>query len=364
MGMRAWSKMESEKKVSLRRITSDEGARWDALVDASPTGTVFHSWAWVSTIAKHSWQTIFGKTITPRFHPLIAEYEGKDIGLIPLYEFKGPYTTYVFSPPPHSALTYLGPCLNFPENIKQTSWERLHKGFQNSVEEYMKGLKANCIRIRTPPGFKDPRPYLWQGYEVTPLYNYVTDLHRPVERIFNESEPNFRNKIRRTEREGYTIREGGFEDVKRLYEQVKARYAEQSLPMNINFEYLKDLWENLKPGRLKATVIEKDGKYVCASLEAHYRGRVLGWIGNPKVQSSSGSPNDLLMWEIVKRASTGGNSEYENIWANEERLNPFKTKMNPRVEHYYSIVRMSPLMSLAYTLRHNLLRRESWGEEI
>jgi hypothetical protein len=352
---------EGVEEITLKKVTNADENHWDSLVESSPQGTVFHTWAWVSAMAKHSRISLFGETIKPVFHPLIAENHGKAIGIMPLYEFPGRFVNYIFSPPPHTAVTYLGPCLKIPDNMKQGNHERLQRGFQNAIEEYIAKIGANCIRIRPPPKFNDARPYLWLGYEVTPLYNYVLDLQRPIEEIFQQSEPSFRNKVRRTEKEGYTVREGSFKDLEKLYMQQKARYEEQGKQIEIELEYLQDLWMNMPPGRLRMLIVEKRGEHVTATIEAYYKGRVYGWIGNPKSQSVRGSPNDLLIWEVIKYAVSNGYMEYENIWANDERLNPFKTKLNPHINRYYSVVRMSRPLSMAYQIKKSIFGRGIWS---
>jgi CelD/BcsL family acetyltransferase involved in cellulose biosynthesis len=359
MGCRSMT--DSAEKITLRRITEGERERWDYLVESSPHGTVFHTWDWVFAMAKHSRMRLFGETLKPVFHPLIAEDNGRDIGLVPLYEFKGRFVNYVFSPPPHTLVTYLGPCLNFPAKMRQAGWERLHRNFQNAVDEYISLLGAHCARIRPPPGFDDARPYLWLGYEVTPLYNYVIDLKRPVEEIFQSSESNFRNKVRRTEKEGYTVRMGSWDDVVNLYDQQKNRYGEQGMPISIELDYMRALWQNLPAGTLKIFVVEHNGKYVTGSIEACFKGRMVGWMGTTKSQSGAGSPNDLIVWEIIKNAVAQGCTEYENIWANEERLNQFKTKLNPKINRYYSVVRMNRLISFAYQIKKCLHGSEIWS---
>jgi CelD/BcsL family acetyltransferase involved in cellulose biosynthesis len=353
--------MDTGEKVTLRRISDGDRERWDSIVDASPHGSVFQTWDFASAMGRYARMILLREMIKPVFHPLIAEHNGRDIGLVPLYEFKGRFLTYVFSPPPQTFVTYQGPCLNFPKNLSQSSRERLHRGFQNSVNEYITDLGAHCTRIRPPPGFDDARPYLWLGYEVTPVYNYVIDLRRPVDEIFQDGEPNFRNKVRRTEKEGYSVSEGSFDDVERLYRQQQKRYTEQGLSFNLSLDYLRDLWEHVPKGRLRILKIERNDEYVNASIEAYFKGRVVGWIGNTKVQSAIGSPNDLLFWETVNRSASEGFIEYENIWANDERLNTFKTKLNPSLNMYYSVVRMNRTLSLAYGIKRFISGGKAWG---
>jgi hypothetical protein len=339
--------MDSGENVTLRAITADEMNRWDALVEASSQGTIFHTWPWVSAMAKHGWLKLMHEKIKPVFHPLIAEHGGRDIGLIPLYEFCGRFIRYTVSPPPHTFVTYLGPCLNFPEGMKQAGWERLHRGFQNAVDAYLSKLGTQCTWMRTPPGYDDMRPYLWLGYNVTPMYNYILDTRRPVDAIMRASD-NFPNKLRRFDKEGYTTRLGSFNDVEKLFHQQKSRLNEQSISMGITLAYLQDLWDSLHPEKMRIFVVEKEGEYVSAAIDVSYKAKVTAWLGMQKVHSKGISPNMLIQWEAIRWAATNGYAKYEDLGALEERLNEFKARFNPGLNRYYNVVRMDKALSLAY----------------
>jgi len=353
-----WNPMNANGKITLKRIREDEADRWDKLVDSSPHGTVFHTWDFVSTMAEHARMRILGGDIKPTFHPLIVEHDGRDIGLIPLYEFRGGLIRYVFSPPPHTAVTYLGPVLNFPEGLRQSTWEKTHRMFHDAVEEYLKRLRPQAIRIRTPPGYTDMRQFLWRGYHVSPLYNYVLDLARGVDALSEGLGSDNRKTLSRTERAGYEVSEGSLSDVERLFRHQESRYLEQGLDMNITLEYVKDLWGRCGNVKLKVFVIRRGGEYVSATLEATYKGKMSGWVGLPRSNSKAGDPNFLLMWDVIKWGASNGFREYETIWANQERMNEFKTKVNPKPSTYYSALKMSAAFKLTRSLKSALMEKK------
>jgi hypothetical protein len=356
--------MESKETVTVRRISAEEAERWDSLVDASPQGTVFHTWAWVSTVASHARMSLLGQTLKPVFHPLIAEYKGRDIGLIPLYEFKGQFLKYVFSPPPNTYLTYLGPCLNFPEGLGQTTWETLHRKFHNALTEYLRSIGAHCVCIHTPPGYEDMRPYLWQGYQVTPLYNYVIDLKKPLEEILPKSNSDFKRNLRKAEKDNYTISEGSSQDVEKLYQLHSLRYAQQDIDIPVTIEYLQDLWEVMHPKRLQMIKAELNGEFISASIQTCFKGKVSAWFGSPKITQMGLGANDLIKWTIIKSAASNGYTEFEEIWANEERLNRFKTKLDPSLNFCYSVVWMNTPLTIAYAVRKFLIGGKIWGANL
>jgi hypothetical protein len=353
--------MTADNPVKLRQISEEEKARWNALVEASPHGSIFHTWPWVNALARHGWMKVLGERLKSTFHPLIAEYEGKDIGIIPLYEYRGRILKYVVSPPKYTDVSYLGPILNFPENLKRSSWEHLHRNFHDAVDDYIKNLGGDCVWIRTPPGYDDMRPYLWQGYNVTPLYNYSLDLRQPTERLFENTREDFRKRVRKAEREGYVVSEGSFSDVEKLFSQQNKRYDEKGMHMNISLDYLKELFDGSEPGSIRVFKAELKGEFVSASVRTFYKKKVTGWFGSPKNTSTGGNPNDLLHWSVIKLAASQGYEEYENVWANEESLNDYKTKINPRLNVFYSVTRMKPHLSSIVALKKYVKGGNAWG---
>jgi hypothetical protein len=353
--------MDEGDKVTLKRITAEERERWDSIVAASPYGTVFHTWPWVTAMAKHGWMKLMGGKVTPVLHPLIAEHKGKDIGLIPLYELRGRLLTYVLSPPPHTDVNYLGPCLNNPKDMKQSAYEKQQKIFHNALDEYLGNLGAQCSWIRTAPGDDDMRPYLWRGYTTTPLFNYSLDLRQPLDAIFEKSDYAFRRRVHKGERDGFVTVEGTFADVEALYRIQECRYLEKGLCMNLTLDYLKDLWDGLHPGKMQVFRAELDGEVYNATITTTYKGKMIAWFGNSKNPSKTENMNDFLNWNTIKWAVSHGCTEYENSWAIEERLNDFKTKINPSLNKFYSAVRMNRPLSLLHGVKTAVFGGKIWG---
>ena len=150
--------------------------------------------------------------------------------------------------------------------------------------------------------------------------------------------------------------------MEKLYSQQRDRYAEQGINMGISLDYLKSLWEHAHPDRLKLFVIEDDGGYVSSLLETTYKKKVVSWIGTTKDPNKPGDPNLLLSWETIKWAKNHGYTDYEILWANEERLNQFKTKVNPKISVYYSVSWYNLLQSATHTLRC-VVKPKKWGED-
>jgi len=333
----------SESKTNLTRVDGSQAERWDTIVQKSPQGTIFHIWPWIKAMEEHSYMDLFGVRRKPTLHALVAEKDGRDIGLIPLFEFRFGPLSYVYTPPPHTAVTYQGPVTDFGP-LRQREREQILADFHLQIEEYLKRLGCDCIRLRTPPGYIDVRPLIWSGYNTTPAYNYLVDLSGGEEALKKRLSKNVRKVIRYSRNQGYELRYGDESDLKFLYERQQERYFEQDIAMNITLEYLKQLWDTLPKGSMHICVAELDGEPVTSTIRLAYKDRISAWFGNSKTSGYTGNPNDLLHWMEMTKGIASGYKTYENIWANNPRLNKYKVKMNPTLSVYYSAVRVNPLI--------------------
>lgn len=154
--------------LKLCKLNKENADEWNGIVNKSPHGTIFHTWNWLSIAAKHSGFTL---------HPLIGYEKDEPVALLPLFHRKKFGLNFVFSPPPHTALLYLGPVFLFNDSMHQNKREKIYTSFLDGVNDYIKKeLHPQYMQVFLPPKLHDPRPFTWSGYTVKPEYNYVADL--------------------------------------------------------------------------------------------------------------------------------------------------------------------------------------------
>ncbi|MDG6251419.1 hypothetical protein, partial [Methanocalculus sp.] len=143
----------------------DEADVWDSVAATCSHGTVFHSWQWLKTVEQQTKTKLIplliynGTTLVSIYPFFIKNYIGK--------------ITMAFSPPPKAYLLYLGPLIVDYEKLKQHKKESTFINIQEAVDAYLiEHWNCKYIRIRTPPGLIDSRPFRWQGYCVEPMYTY------------------------------------------------------------------------------------------------------------------------------------------------------------------------------------------------
>jgi len=321
--------------VEIRVASEKDASLWDRLVESSPHGTIFHTWKWLKIAEKHT---------NSRLYPLIGYKGTEPVGIFPLFFQKKTFLKMVFSPPPHVAIIYLGPVLVDYDKLKRSKREINFVEFQKQIDKFIKEeLKANYISISLPPGLPDPRPFQWNGYEVEPAYEYVMDLSKGIEYIWQKNyDKKLRENINRAIRRGIYIEEGGKKELEVIYDLMIERYAEQDRIVTVPKEYLLDVYDAFSEN-IKIFVAKYEEEIITGTIDIYYKDKIVSWIGNPRPRVKiSPSPNDLLNWEAMKYACEHSFRYYEMVGAaGNERLHSYYSKCNPELLVRFSVKKCS-----------------------
>lgn len=293
---------------------------WNEIVDASPQATAFHQYGWLKLMEKH---TGF------RLYPLIAFKGEEAVGIFPVFFYKKFLVRSTFSPPPGTAISYLGPAMVGKENLRLSQREYIGLEFLKSVDRFIsESLKANYIYFSAPPKIDDPRAFQWLGYDVKPAYGYITDLKNGLEAVLEKiTTKKIRKEIKRALNKGIYVREGGKKEIGAIYDLMLERYENQGKPVTVSEKYLLELFDRFK---LKVFVAEYEDEIVTGTVCVSFKDRFLSWIGFPKPRIKlSPSPNDLLIVEEIKYACENGYDYYEIMGAaGDRRLHNYYSKFN------------------------------------
>jgi len=345
-------------KVELKVAKEEDAELWDRLVESSPHGTIFHTWKWLKIAEKHT---------NSKLYPLIGYKGTEPVGIFPLFFQRKAFLKMVFSPPPHTAIPYLGPVFVDYDKLKQFKKETNFVEFQKGVDEFMNDkLRANYINISLPPGLLDPRPFKWAGYSVEPRFDYRIELSKGIDHMWYQLKKRTRQHINQAIRAGVSVEEGHKEELKIIYELMIKRYAEQSKIVTVPKEYLLDLYEFFSQN-MKILVVKHNGEILSGAIDVYYKDKVISWIGNPKPSVKiTLSPNDLLNWEEMKCGYKYGFRHYETVGAaGNERLHSYHSKFNPELLVRFSVKKftfVTQLLERTYVRlkpfrRYKLLRK-------
>jgi len=333
-------------EIGLEMAKKEDAEKWGELVKQSPHATIFHEWRWLKIVEKHT---------TFKLYPVVGYRGSTPIGLIPLFYRKKSFLRMVFSPPPKVAIPYLGPLLINYNQLKQNKKERNLIEFQKAVDEFIKEeLGANYVYITLPIGLIDVRPFIWSGYSANPNFNYVFNLKLGKNVLWQNLKKHTRKNIRRAN-EKLIVAEGGVEDLRFIYLQLRERYQEQKRKIGCSFDYLKDIYANFKDN-IQILKAEMDGEVVAGLVNLLYRDSISSWIGNAKTSIPNIYPNDLLIWMSIEYGCDNGYGLFYEIGANTARLARYKSNFNPSLALNFNVSKTTLTTKLLERLYSRFLR--------
>jgi len=272
---------------------------------------------------------------------LLAGHKGQEtVGLFPVFEYrKGPLTA-AFSPAPYSWVSYLGPVLCNVERLKQRKADRRTNDFIEAALEWLEAELAPKYTKFDAVTIDDIRPFIWQGYQAEPEHTYVVDLEGTPEELLGRFSSDARRNIRKAaDFDGeYTVTEGGVDDIDRIIDQVRARYASQDRSFQLSTDFVRSLYERLPEGAIRPYVCRVDGDFQGGILVAESDTTRYRWQGGVKVDRDLDlAVNDLLDWQVMRDGLEAGLEQYDLVGAGVPSINRYKAKFNPRLETHYTV---------------------------
>jgi hypothetical protein len=343
---------------NLKIADEADASLWDKIVDSSPHGTIFHSWKWLKIVQKHSKGT---------FYPLIVFNGTVPIGICPLFFQKVVGVSCVFSPPPATAIPFLGPVIADFDNYKQSKQISVFKGFLQAVNDFIfSELKAKYTTILLGPSI-DPRLFLWTGYKLEPLFDYTLDLRKGCDNVWKDFDRDARDHIKKAEQliaedpDAITVTDGTKEDVSALYDALVQRYGEQKRKVTDSKEYLLDIYDAFYPTHIKIFIVRSHGQIVNGIITIIYRNTISFWIGALKPVHKEIPSNEINHWEAIKWACKNNISFFEEYGAGTERLARSKSKYNPQLRMRFKAVKYSSAVYALGAEGYTALIRDTWG---
>ena len=317
---------------SIRLELLDDGRTtlWDDLLINSTNGSIYHSSAWLRIMERYHGSKLM----------LFAGKKGEEyIGLFPIFFKKMFMINTLFSPPPSLAVSHLGPI--FLDNTsKQSEKEKIMIQFIDSILDYL-GSKMNIrsfySQFHSSHNINDMRPFIWRGFDVRPLYTYNINLNRGLDSIkkdFSQSERRYLNKIIKDE--DASLENGNEEDMVKINNMVRTRYADQGISYSVPDDYLLELFKHL-PDDIFVTKLLYNGNLISGMIYIKSGNTLSFWIGGTPPEKKISGANTLLHWWGIQKAIELELNYYEVMGANTEHLSKYKSKLNPELSMYFSI---------------------------
>lgn len=306
----------------------DDGDAWDRFVDESASGRLFHKWDFMKITEKH---TGF------RFLPYGVFKGNEAIAVIPLFRKQTHGVNILLSPPPlQSVVPYLGFVMGRRyDTAKQSKKESMLKLVGDDLENEFVALAPNYLSIIQVPGFIDVRWFLREGYHARLHFTYLIALDPPLTEIWNSFSSNLRTKLRKVEKNGYRLEKST--DLSIFYSTVSERFSDpdMNIPM-ISRTYFEELFRAYPDNLGLYYLYDDEGTVTGVQATQEYKAFTL-WMGAPKMTAMPG--NEFLQWLLLQQAKDEGYRQMENVGANNENLNLFKSKFNPSLTLFLEMSR-------------------------
>ena len=317
---------------------------WNEHVAAADQGTPFHRRECLDVVADYAGATL---------HPLAGVLGDDLVGLFPVFERSiGPFTA-LFSPAPELKVSYLGPIRVGPVADSPRAQRERDRAFVSTVLSCLTDrFGSRYTHMRTTPRLVDPRPFVWDGYDLVPRFTYVVDLTPGSEALLERFSSDARQNVTDTAPE-LRVEIGTDDAIEFIIEQVTARHREQGEPYGVTPAYVRDLHDTLPDGVVRPYVVRLDGERVGGMITLNDDETVYRWQGGAK-PAVDAPVNDYLDWRIMRDAIEDGRTRYDLVGANNSRISEYKAKFAPQLETYYSLTDATPLMEAGARLYLNL----------
>lgn len=328
-------------------VVTDEEA-WDAFIDASPSGLLFHRWDFLKITEEHT-----GYTALP-----FGIYKGEElVAALPLFcRRRGGFSILLSPPPMQAIIPYLGVVMgaNYT-GAKQSKKESTLRLVVEGLNEIVESLSPNYLSVKLVPGFHDIRQFIWKGYETNISYSYTVDLAYPLETLWMNLNGKLRTNLRKFADNGYYLERGS--DITLFYETVRQRFnhPDMNIPM-ITKDFFEDIFRAYPDHVHVYHLFNKDGELQGVGTTQEYK-RYLLWVGGPKIDGTSA--NEYLQWLLLKDAKEKGFMEFENTGANNPNLNMHKAKYNPDLSIHLEVSQKDTVGRAAEWVYGNIVNR-SW----
>lgn len=299
---------------------------WDRFVDQSSYGLLFHKWDFLKIMEKHTGYKLLSYGIY-NGHALIC--------IFPLFfkKFKG--IKAVFSPPVTAGMACLGPVMDKEFDIlKQNKKETYLNIVVEGLNEEIKKISPNYVRISLVQNFLDIRPFQWSNYSADAYFTYVFDLNLSLDQILNGFRKDLRNGIKQVDASNFKLLSSN--DISMFCELEKEKYRKKGLDIAIlSSDYIEDLFDAY-PENLKLSFLyDGDNDIISAQVSCEYKDRYTLWLGGEKSHKYIYG-NEYRVWECIKQAKNAGYKKLD--WGGgPKNISRFKSKFDPTLEMYFVV---------------------------
>lgn len=325
----------------------DDGILWDAFVDSSPYGLLFHKWEYLKIMEKHTGCKLYAYGI----------YKNKELMCVfPVFIKHALGMRMAFSPPPYTGVPYLGPVMSpLYDRFRQGKKESYLKEAVHEVQGELNKLSPTYTLFCTVPGFEDIRPFKWEGYDVDINFTYEIDLRKPLEELWERFDYNCKKNIKTLDNGSLSIKR--INDPDTFFKILTGLFNKKKLNFSVTSAgYINDILNTFSDNARMYFIYNDRGEAIFTMLTIEYGKRFMLWMGGPSVTTRIPGYYPIV-WELLKSAKNDGYEIFEYQGANTPDLCLQKSKYNPSLNSFYIINKKGVLSKAVQWSYFNLVKK-------
>ena len=312
--------MRSSNNITTRYLRKEEYDLWDAFVDRSMEGTIFHKYIWLKAFAR--WQNlelrIVGCFKGIHLNGGMAFTCKKKFGVIKVMQI--PIKTPFYSP-----------VLADADTKYRSKIESKRRATLNALTDFLMS-EIGMFTAIFPPSFKDIRSFIWKNFDTSIHYTYILELNSNTD-LLECYDPPVRRQIKKGEQQAYTFQKKNSQENILLAQQLEQRsFQRQNLDLKypVDESFTAFMNELDQEHSVQTYTILMDDKPAAAQIVILDQAKKMAyyWLAGAEQSLMSTGLNQLLLHLVLKDLQEHGIKGFDFVGAGTESIARYKSTFN------------------------------------
>ncbi|WP_380706231.1 lipid II:glycine glycyltransferase FemX [Salinithrix halophila] len=149
---------------------------------------------------------------------------------------------------------------------------------------------------------------------IQPQYVFRLPLEeRSLDDVFAGFHTNWRRNVRKADKQGIVVTEGGEQELKEFYELLKVTAERDKFSVRA-FSYFDTMYKSMKredPNRIRLYMARYEGELLASTIATHTNGHTWYLYGASSNEKREKMPNHAIQWKMIQDAHAIGAHTYD-----------------------------------------------------
>ncbi len=190
-----------------------------------------------------------------------------------------------------------------------------------------------------PPNLQNWLPFLWKGYQITPLMNYVIEDLGDSQKVWDNMKSAVRNKIRKAEKAGIKIEV--LDDFDAFYTIFRKTVNRLGYKTGATKEILGRVHEEIRQRDAGKIFFARDteGVILAAIYVVWDSKKATYWVATMDDKTGKNGATSLLMWHILQELGKRKIEQFEATGSMAENLESFISAFGAKQEFFWKMTK-------------------------